>query len=242
MLCGTASSKAPTVTMRLARNAEPAEWILRRLHPFALDVGSIIPDGFEAYARLFHPPIRRTPDGHEIPVRWRDIAAANNRTIAAEMQQLDMSSDPSRFSATGEELLTELAELGSIPHDMAIKLAGILPSFTRTPDRCWFAVWEGWGDLRIHPGSGSMFSVPQRNLFLLHGAIDDVLTTFSEVDWIYRSPNLWWPEDRAWCVATEIDFKWTYVGGSSACIDQLLADPELEALPTTPAQGNAMEK
>ncbi len=37
-------------------------------------------------------------------------------------------------------------------------------------------------------------------------------------------------DDRAWCVATEIDFAWTYVGGSAAAIRAVLADPRLEAL------------
>jgi hypothetical protein len=32
-------------------------------------------------------------------------------------------------------------------------------------------------------------------------------------------------------VATEIDFAWTYVGGSTAAIDAVLGDPRLEALP-----------
>src|SRR5439155_18457096 len=64
--------------MRIARNAEPASWIAARLHSFAQDVGSVIPEGFAAYARVFHPPYRITPDGNQIPVRWKDIAAANN--------------------------------------------------------------------------------------------------------------------------------------------------------------------
>jgi hypothetical protein len=47
-----------------------------------------------------------------------------------------------------------------------------------------------------------------------------------------QSPNLWWPDDRSWCVATEVDFSWTYVGGSHALIERVLADPALEARPT----------
>jgi hypothetical protein len=260
--------------MHIAKNSEPASWIPPRLHPFAQDVGSIIPEGFTAYARVFHPPYRRTSDGKEIPVRWRDIAAANNRTIAAEMQRMDISAEPTRFSPSGEELWEQQPRAGSIPREIAVRLAAILASHTRTPELCWFAVWEGWGDLRIRdngrasvqmydaasvqmydaatppvtrmapptPNPAARFSIPGRDLFLLQGAVDDVLKTLSEVDWIYRSPNLWWPDDRAWCVATEIDFNWSYVGGSSACIEQVLTDAELEALPTKPEQGNSMEK
>ena len=47
------------------------------------------------------------------------------------------------------------------------------------------------------------------------------------------SPNIWWPEDRAWCVATDIDLYDTYVGGSKECIEAILSNPDLEALPAT---------
>lgn len=228
--------------MHLAKNADPASWIPSRLHPFAVDVGSIIPEWFTAYARVLHPPHRTTPDGNRIPIRWKDIAAANNRTIASEMQLLDISSQPTRFAASGEELWDQQTETGNLPREIAARLAAILPSHTLTPELCWFAVWEGYADVRIRMKGAPMFSVPERNLFLLKGAVHDVLTTLSEVEWIYRSPNLWWPDDRAWCVATEIDFAWSYIGGTSACIERILGDPELEALPTKPEQGNSMEK
>jgi hypothetical protein len=45
-----------------------------------------------------------------------------------------------------------------------------------------------------------------------------------------ESPNLWWPDDRAWCVATEIDLDSTYVGGSATMIRELLSDSRFEAL------------
>jgi hypothetical protein len=38
-------------------------------------------------------------------------------------------------------------------------------------------------------------------------------------------------EDRSWFVVTEIDFAWTYVAGSHALIEALLAEPRLEVLP-----------
>jgi hypothetical protein len=228
--------------MHIADSAEPASWIASRLHPFAQDVGAIIPTGFAAYARVFHPPCWLTPGGIEIPVRWRDIAAANNRTIAEEMQNLERGHDPTLISPSGEELWQQQPRTGTMHIEIAVRLAAILPSYTRTPESCWFAVWEGFGAIGSRWNRAPMFSVPERNLFLLHGPLDDVVLTLSQTDWDYRSPNLWWPDDRAWCVATEIDFQWTYVGGSAACIEAILNDPELEVLPTNPAQGNLMEE
>jgi hypothetical protein len=48
-----------------------------------------------------------------------------------------------------------------------------------------------------------------------------------------RGASLWWPDDRAWFVATEIDFRWTYIGGSTSCIEAVLTDRDVEALPVS---------
>jgi hypothetical protein len=90
-----------------------------------------------------------------------------------------------------------------------------LREHTQTPQSCWFAVWEGFADLGVRDPRAPKLSLPGREYYLLEGSIDEALVTLSDVEWIYRSPNLWWPEDRAWCVATEIDFAWTYIGGSA---------------------------
>ena len=38
-----------------------------------------------------------------------------------------------------------------------------------------------------------------------------------------QTPNMWWPEDRAWFVATEIDFDSTLVACTRSCALGLLA-------------------
>ncbi|MCZ2402756.1 hypothetical protein IV498_06040 [Paenarthrobacter sp. Z7-10] len=45
-----------------------------------------------------------------------------------------------------------------------------------------------------------------------------------------ETPNLAWPADRAWCLATEIDFDSTLVGGSAELIAAVVEHPGLEAL------------
>ena len=58
------------------------------------------------------------------------------------------------------------------------------------------------------------------------------MSSFFEGFWT-DSPNIWWPEDRAWCVATDIDPDSTYVGGQADCIDALTSDSRFEVLPIT---------
>jgi hypothetical protein len=49
-----------------------------------------------------------------------------------------------------------------------------------------------------------------------------------------HSPNLMWPADRAWFVASEIDFDSTLVGGTTDLIGAILDDPALDAWPVEP--------
>lgn len=75
------------------------------------------------------------------------------------------------------------------------------------------------------------------------GAVSRALETLpspSETPF-YQSANLWWPEDRAWCVATEIDFVSTYVAGSQRLMDALLGCKAIEAYRVEPSDGTSYD-
>ena len=97
------------------------------------------------------------------------------------------------------------------------------------------ACGKGYGniDTRLYKAS-SRVKAPGRDYLLFRGPLDAVMSFLHRDDgfWGY-SPNMWWPADRAWCVATDIDLFDTYVGGSTECIEAVLGNPDLEALPTT---------
>jgi hypothetical protein len=238
----------------------PAQWIAERLHPFAQDAGAIIPPGFDAYARIFHPATRQVGQ-REVPVTWREIAYANLRVHHPEMQFgaivtrvgtsagiYDREPQPGLFDGW--------PRTGSLPLDLATVLVDLLAAHTSTPERCWFAAWEGWGDpvfmTRVgstepaEPPPGAVierprqrptFNVPGRGYYLAKGPLAAALDTVYGVVAHYQSPSIWWPDDRAWCVATEVDLDWTYVGGTKECIAAILASPELEALPARLSDG-----
>lgn len=55
------------------------------------------------------------------------------------------------------------------------------------------------------------------------------------MDWFAsQSPSLFWPADDAWCVASEIDFDSTLVGGSSALVQAITDSAALEAFAIEP--------
>jgi hypothetical protein len=134
----------------------------------------------------------------------------------------------------------------------------VLGEHTAKPERCWYGLWTGWGKTIVAEGETATFEIAHREMFLLAGPLDTVHRTSlepwpvangddsvaiafrtsppedkteaePEPDPFWRSPNLWWPDDRAWCVATEIDFSYTYVGGTRRCVDAIVQAPGLEA-------------
>jgi hypothetical protein len=76
---------------------------------------------------------------------------------------------------------------------------------------------------------GPRVELPERAYLLLEGPLDAA----GELAMPLRpqSPNLFWPDDRAWCVTTETDLDSTYLGGTAALIAEILADERLEAVP-----------
>ena len=116
---------------------------------------------------------------------------------------------------------------GTLPASIAEVLLATLHGPTRSEDG-WFAVWDGWGGLP--PGEPVLHHPLGRNYVLLTGPLAAATRPLWLVNgsmWRHQSPSLWWPNDRAWCVATEIDAPWTYVGASDAEIRRLLDDERL---------------
>lgn len=231
----------------------PARWIAERLHPFAQDAGAIVPPGFEAYARIFHPAIRHVGDVG-LAVTWRDIAAANLRAYHPEMQFGALVALVGTPTAPRSQagLFDDWPRTGTLRLEDARALLDVLAQHTTSPARCWFAAWEGFGSLEdgsmvmqtidggktVHPPpqlyrerpKQPTFELPGRGYYLAKGPLTAALETVYGMKSSYQSASLWWPDDRAWCVATEIDLDSTYVGGSKECIAAVLNSPDLEAL------------
>ncbi|RJQ73050.1 hypothetical protein D5S17_25310 [Pseudonocardiaceae bacterium YIM PH 21723] len=222
-----------------ATTARAAEWIVAAVRHFDHTVGMLLPAVFPAYARVFHPALHNAE-----PVRWRDIAAANDRTMHPLVQWAlinpPLPGETSHPETWGRDLRSlrerdglwdEEPPLGTLPTATITSLAAVLTGHTGTPGRCWPAVWEGYGNLAEKWREAPRFEMPGRGMHLLSGPVAAVRFSLSDSDCRPLHPSLWWPADHAWCVATDVDLRTTYVGGSVAAIAAIAADPELEALP-----------
>jgi hypothetical protein len=229
---------------------QPARWVEKRITSFAASVASLVPEGFAAYARILHP---------SGDTRWSDIAGVTGRVVHAEVQWQHLVTPPGQVIPPHQWDATSrwgLPPSGSLPRQQLVQLAGLLSSFTSTPDRIWFCLWDGYGDLHPpgewrrsvdrlareahevwHPDPhphAELFEgrpdrprlrLPNRAYLVYGGALNEVAA------WRWQGPNLWWPDDCAWFVTSEIDLVSTYVGGSAALVHALGAGAGLEVLP-----------
>jgi hypothetical protein len=211
--------------------------------------GFVVPSGFEAYVRVLHP-LPPPWSGDRPAMRWREVAAWSGRPIGPGTQFHSIALPPER--PPGEVPFSGLSPLGGNPHPPdAMVLSELLRGATETPERCFFCLWDGYGWERgsrvlaqrgeppvWRPGPipeevlrGPRVQHPIRNYLLYSGAVEAVIAPELLGDRNLQAANLWWPADHAWCVASDIDLSWTYVGGTRAVIDRLLADERIETVP-----------
>ncbi len=214
-----------------ASDTRAAEWLLAGVRDFDHTVGSVVPSSLPAYARVFHPAGRHHDDGTG-EVRWAEVAAANGRVMhpAAEWGSITGSW---KYQLGGAQpgVWEVPPSTGDLPSHVAQQLAAVLARHTTTPRQCWFGVWVGRGaDLADHLSGAPTFELPSREMWLLHGEVDAAAASPYLGPFFEDSVNVWWPDDEAWCVGTDIDLMTTYVGASRACVVDLLADDSLEAL------------
>ena len=109
-------------------------------------VSSLLPNGFPAYARVFHPAYLN--DDEEQPVRWSTVASWTGRTVHPLMQFQRVAGLPEgpHFN-TPDPPWGSHPTVGSIPEAECRTLFETLRGFTTTPG--YFCLWEGWGNIDI---------------------------------------------------------------------------------------------
>ena len=232
-----------------------AEWIRPRIDP-ELSVGYVVPTGFEAYARVLHP-VEDQGAGELISwaqvaaetgrtvhalVQWHRLVG---RDEYFHRSGGDWDRGEPRIGDLLPEALGPLLRIlvghTTTPDSCWFCLwEGYGWIHPRSGSRHVVSSWTGSGAPPETPVAPS--AVPprlvdaarvelQRDYLLLHGPVESALFLGDQVapDWFDpQSPNLFWPEDHAWCVGTDIELDSTLVAGSAALVDELLESDELE--------------
>lgn len=214
----------------------PAAWLVAALRGQTwATVASLVPPVFPAYARVFHPAIRYDGDV-DVDVPWAEVARANGTTVHPLMEWGSITGSMDYFQEDNQTPLWDDAPaMGHLPEQVAAALVPVLRRHTTTPEDCWFGLSSSVGcDL------GTELEVPGRGFYLVRGPVELALANL-QPEPSNQSANAWWPRDRAWFVATDIDLVTTYVGGTADLVGELLAEPGLEAAPATADQSTAWD-
>lgn len=230
---------------RRSENIAAAQWIVARLASESYRVDMLLPEGFAAYLRLLHPIVDRTETGVQL-IRWRELAARAGLTDLDRRMQFGTLASYAGVDASDAPLP------GELPDEQLAALVDVLADHTHSADRCWFCIWEGYGP----PADAAPdVSRDQQALFTRHAERPGMRAP--EVDAergaivegalgrryrLYTGPlaaatslglpaSLWWPDDHAWCVATDVDLDSTYIGGSETLARALTRHADLEVLP-----------
>jgi len=238
------------------------DWIAERLRGPIGTVGSVVPRGFEAYARVLHPV--ELHDGRP-PMTWAQVCLLTGRIPHALMQWAAITTP-----AAEAEVATVASgrwddgdvRVGNLVPPTLRTLIDVLAPVTGEQD-CFHALWEGWGwvdghgvqvtfasdDDRVVPAPVPAPGVPPevwalprlrlpgRDYLLFRGPLQAApnMGWHVSTSWFQpQSPSLFWSANQSWCVGTEIDFDSTVVGGSADLIRAVLTAPSLDAWPVGP--------
>ncbi len=132
--------------LRPMNDVSPGAWIRPRLGKFGGWVGSVVPRGFDAYARVLHPVPRRFYPGQ---TTWAAVCASTGRTAHALMQW-DAIAGVVETTSQGVTTRTMLwvggePATGNLDTETLSALARRVVSHRATDAECFFALWDGHG-------------------------------------------------------------------------------------------------
>lgn len=240
--------------LEIVDGAAAGAWIREESTGVGGSVTGAVPDRYDAYVRILHPA---SLEGES--VTWAQVADELGRTVHP-LAQWDAIVGASRYRNESPDWPGSEPETGSLEKPLLGQLLESIAEHTKTPESTFFGVWRGmsWGTVFAAAARGAKplpkkpwrstddlsfafppeqtnrphLDLPKREYVVLEGSLD--AGTLVE-DWLSpSSPNLIWPEDRAWFVASEIDFDSTLVGGSGRMARQVIRDERFEAFPVGP--------
>ena len=219
-------------------------WLVDALSEKAT-VDSLVPQGFECYARILHPAWNCRMEAGRLlrtPLTWSSVAAIRNRKAHRLMQWSQVNVLPPLEDPVLDALLDagctviDNPDEGTLPIEVASPLGEVLASHSPKPKFCWFGLWEGfgWDYKREIPKTRGVTTARSRHWHVFRAPLKMIESCFFASGHIHQSTNLLWPHNRNWFVATDIDQDSTYIGGSDKLIEDLLHRADLEVYLVNP--------
>lgn len=221
-------------------------------------VTGLVGPRFEAYARLLHP-LADYPGFST----WEEVARANGRTMhpSVRWERIRPPTASNGRSQPGDPIWGQLNAWALDELCAILMRHTTTPQVCYFAVWSGSRVWQQ-GHMQISyyapngalpddvqpprpapsewqlDSSGPTFSLAHRiDYHLFEGHVGEAARfgLWVNESWFYsQSPQLFWPADHSWCVATELGEDSTIIGGSRELVDELCASATLEALSIPP--------
>ncbi len=198
-------------TLAPAPSTAPAQWLVAGSGGPHGTVDVLVPGRFESIIRL-HAPDPEPDDWWDL---YRDLFATVTSVGATHTATPDLA----LFAIwEGHGFGPSSGEMGW-RHPPADEAEQRQREELRERDRS--AAQER--DARIVPALAAVprFALPERTYYLVQGSLSALVGLRYPDEDGWRNPDLFWPDDRSWFVATDVDFWSLYVGGSNAFTSEL---------------------
>jgi hypothetical protein len=217
-------------------------------------VALVVPSGYDAYVRLLHPLV----GGERWSAIAPDYLAPSTERYPYPFPETLMQVEGDMGAALVDALLPSLTAATRVPRECHFGLWSGWGELHAGSQSVLYSGESGRRASVEFPSEstrdrlestqplsdGSFFAFVDacvvqpwwggRDMLLFDGPIENVTAIGSPSPFDgslrRRGPQWWWPADKAWFVATEIDYPWTYLGGSTTLIDTIIGDPTIEVV------------
>lgn len=204
--------------------------ITGRLSVGAFDVSMRVPSGFESYLRVFFP-FQRKPDGSalqrddEPSLSWQAVANMTGAVAHGQMEVEGILYGGPRSAGISDD------EVGDTLTDrQMLSLSESLAAHTSCPEDAFVGLWSGYRSVShfIRRRPELDIDIGNRNYLIYRGGVD--LWREFRADGYMKVPDLWWPNDLAWCFGSDTDLRWAFIGGTEECIGAIMKIREIESI------------
>jgi hypothetical protein len=206
----------------------------------------VIPDLFEAYAKIFHPIEGRYENiDHPLDLEEQKILGLPECHILRDFVQR-MRTEPEaptlRWKKVAEALGVPFQRHLSYEWFRSVLEPGCWPRYVSGPVEGILEEREAAALISILSAFSSSSNCYFRFAEMPYIGTDKPLLYSGELEHLQRfvketrrkfTPEYWWPEDRSWCVCSDYDLTFTIVGGSKQLIDSILTNADLESIRVT---------
>jgi hypothetical protein len=189
-----------------------------------------VPSCYSSFVRIFHPAFDQ--QGHLI--RWSRVAAEYGKVVHPEMQWNSISTDARSGGCSGLRWDGAKPSIAGMSFSLWASVSRILMQNTLSVDTFYYGLSTIHSDVADSFQDAVPFVFGDRAFVICRLSRTELECEADREKASLLPPNILWPADKSWYLASEYDFDSTLIGGSEAIVRSMMSNAALEALEIGP--------